>query len=329
MQCVVRPVFRASVIVIVLFNVAALTARAVAERWLTDRGWALPAAKELSYLVVPILLAILMCPYLQRCKDSLLRLFRPRDLSLRLVLTSMLAGLFMRVTYWALIAAFVSFDVIGSGDRDATVGPIIHVVWPPLPGLLLGFAIMSVLVPVTEEIVNRGFILHSLMRRGPAVAVIVSAAIFAAMHDPQSYLLSFLAGLLLGVQMLEYRTLWGPVITHATFNTAMLVDQKCLYAVWNPVHPDAALVVVGAVSASIALFSAIACLLLVGERAVGAPRALRPAQGASAEAVDGVFSSRLVAEAPWYIGTEASKSKVRSQPVQSRARSQRRRPRRY
>jgi hypothetical protein len=30
------------------------------------------------------------------------------------------------------------------------------------------------------------------------------------------------------------RTLWGPIIVHATYNMAAIIDWDCLHANWNP-----------------------------------------------------------------------------------------------
>lgn len=80
-----RPVFGVSVIAIMIFQVAALFARSMLELSLMDDGYSRAIAEDLSYLVVPPILLVLMFPYLKRCKDPLLSLFRRADLTLRLV----------------------------------------------------------------------------------------------------------------------------------------------------------------------------------------------------------------------------------------------------
>ena len=74
----------------------------------------------------------------------------------------------------------------------------------PDPGILaLSFLVVSLLVPLIEETINRGLILQSLMHRGRFFAVVLSSVLFAIMHDPQAIVVSFLAGLFLAVQMME------------------------------------------------------------------------------------------------------------------------------
>jgi membrane protease YdiL (CAAX protease family) len=268
----IRPVFCASASAILVFVIAAHFARAVAEHWLIGAGAHPSMVKELSYPVVPVVLGILMYPYLRLNWTSCRLLLRRVDLSFRLVVYSVSLGVLMRIGSWAAIITLVSFDLAGNRLAEPVNGPVFSLVWPMMPEILLGFVVMCLLVPMTEEVVHRGFLLHSLLARGEAAAVVVSAAIFAASHPPQTYVLSFLAGLFLGMQTLSYRTLWAPFITHATFNAAMVIDQNFFYMVWSPAHPSATLTYAGVVALVITFVSICACTFLASEKAAGARR---------------------------------------------------------
>lgn len=78
-------------------------------------------------------------------------------------------------------------------------------------------------VPLTEEILFRGLVqraLESMLAR--PVAVLASAACFAAVHDPNSVLPVFVVGLLLGLLAARTGSLAAPVLVHAAFNAIML-----------------------------------------------------------------------------------------------------------
>ncbi|MGH8194342.1 MAG: lysostaphin resistance A-like protein [Woeseiaceae bacterium] len=266
-----RPDFPVSVPAIVVFEVAALFARSALETSLIRDGSEPRLAQHLSYLVVPPILLVLLCPYLARCKDSLRSLLRPADWTARVVLCSILLGLTLRITYWAVLTVLMWLGLVGTRDPKAIVGPLIGFDCPSPPVLLLSFAVMAVLTPVTEEVINRGFFLHALMPRGTTLALLLSAALFAVMHDPGSYPATFAIGLLLGTQMLNYRTLWAPILTHATYNAAAIVDWDCFRFVWNPPASDPGLAVAAGLAAPLALAGIVAALFLASEKAARAP----------------------------------------------------------
>ena len=99
---------------------------------------------------------------------------------------------------------------------------------PELPsGLLLpgGWVIISAVVlavwtPVAEEVFFRGFVLRGLANRwSVAAALVVSAAIFAALHLAPALLLPvFVTGLLLGFLYLRTGSLWPCIAVHAIQN---------------------------------------------------------------------------------------------------------------
>jgi membrane protease YdiL (CAAX protease family) len=125
------------------------------------------------------------------------------------------------------------------------------VVWPPDPrylelfraihralapsgplDALVSVTVIALLPAVCEELVVRGVLLPSLATVLPgAGAVVVSAALFAAMHgDAYRFAFTFVVGLVFGALRLRTRSLWSTVTAHATLNTltflvAPLVDD--------------------------------------------------------------------------------------------------------
>jgi membrane protease YdiL (CAAX protease family) len=262
-----RPAVRVSVPAVLLFQVAALFARSALEIFLLRGGSESRLAHHLSYLVVPPILGVLLYPYWRGCKGALSGLLRPGDLTLKVFAFSILLGLTMRITYWAVLTVLLWCGLAGSGDPGASVGPSLGFDCPSPPVLLLSLAVMALLTPVTEELVNRGFLLHALLPRGAMPAVVLSAALFAIMHDPQRYPTAFAVGLLLGVQALNYRTLWAPMLAHGTFNAAAILDWDCLRITWNPPASDPHLALAAGVAVPVALAGTVAALLLVSRKA--------------------------------------------------------------
>ncbi|MEX0976423.1 MAG: type II CAAX endopeptidase family protein [Woeseia sp.] len=270
MQDASHPTFRVSVTAIVLFQVAALFARSMLELSLRAQGMGSDVANDLSYLVVPPILMILTFPYLRTCKDSLRKLFSVADLTIRVTLLSIALGLIMRLTYWASLTLLIGTGVIGNEDPNAIVGPLIGFDCPPAAVFLLSLAIMAVVVPVTEEVMHRGFFLFGLLSRGKNLAIILSAIYFALMHELSTYLPAFIVGLVLAVQVLNFRALWGPIITHATYNATATIDWDCFQLIWNPPAGDPTIVKLAWASIPIIIAGVTLSLLIVREKRAGA-----------------------------------------------------------
>ena len=87
-------------------------------------------------------------------------------------------------------------------------------------GLVATILWVAALGPVLEELMFRGLVLHVLLRRySPWVAIVISSALFAAIHlNPWQAPGAFGGGLLLGWIVVKTRSLWPCVIVHALFN---------------------------------------------------------------------------------------------------------------
>ena len=269
-QSIARPVFQVSVAAIMLFQVAALFARSRLELSLIRQGTPEAVAKDLSYLVVAPILLVLMFPYLKRCKAQLLSLFRPAALTWRLILMSLLLGLTLRLIYWSILTVLILIGVVANDDPNPIVGPLIGFECPSTSIVLLSLGVMAIVVPIVEEAINRGFILHALLPRGLVVSIGLSAAFFALMHPPGAYLTAFGIGVLLAVQTLNSGTLWAAAIAHASYNTAAILDWDCFRIVWNPPPSDPKLAIASFVAIPVIVLGTCLAIYIVSRRTAGA-----------------------------------------------------------
>jgi membrane protease YdiL (CAAX protease family) len=265
-----RPVFRVSILAIMIFQICALFARSALELSLVSKGSDRPVASDLSYLIVPPILMALLYPYLRQHKHALASLFQPSRLTLRLGCLSLLLGLLMRVTYWAILTVLMWLGFIKNDDPGAIVGPVLGFDCPPLLVLSLSFLVMAFLVPVVEEVINRGFLLHALLPKGAVMSVGLSACLFAVVHRTDTYLVALVAGLFLGVQLLNSGTLWAPLLAHAAYNASAIFHWDCFQIIWNPPAGDPALAAVTRIAAPTAVLGTLICCFLVSKKAIGA-----------------------------------------------------------
>jgi membrane protease YdiL (CAAX protease family) len=96
----------------------------------------------------------------------------------------------------------------------------------PLPVTAM-VVVLSTLAAVSEEAFFRGFLYGRLARFGPAAAVAISAAAFAAIHVPvygvAAVWVDFGAGLLLGWQRWASGGWAAPALTHVAANLLMVI----------------------------------------------------------------------------------------------------------
>ena len=87
----------------------------------------------------------------------------------------------------------------------------------PLPAVVL---LLSIVAPVTEEILFRGVILEGLLERyDDQSAVIVSSLLFGAMHlNPSQFVYGTMLGLFLGYLYLSYRSVLPCILAHGLLN---------------------------------------------------------------------------------------------------------------
>ena len=90
---------------------------------------------------------------------------------------------------------------------------------------------LSILTPVVEEVVFRGFVLDLASEKyGDWFSIFISAFLFAIMHvEGVTVANAFIAGLIFGHLRIRTGSLWPPIILHFLWNTHLyLVEIMCI-----------------------------------------------------------------------------------------------------
>lgn len=267
---------RLHVAAVIIATTAALIGRSWLQVELLTAGVEKDHAADLSYLVVPFVLLILLCPVLYQDTAYLRQQMRRKDLSLQIILSAVGIGLLLRIFWWGQLVAGISFGLYVNDDLFAIEGPLFRFQCSPPHVVVLGFLVMAVMVPIVEEFTHRGYVQSALHRQGAIIAILVSASIFSVFHTPTSWVFSFIAGIVFGVQYWNSGSLWPSLITHATFNFLVQVDWRCMNTQWNPRATDLPLWVPGVLSVLVVLSSTLGIICLVKNTgAAGRPDAER------------------------------------------------------
>ncbi len=266
---------RAPIVVMLVILTAATFARSFLQVRLQNSGIEAGFAKDLSFLVVPIILGLLMFPILRDNKASLLGMFQRKHLTFRLIVTTFAIGVSMRIAWWCHLVVRISFGLGTDPGTQALAGPSFSFGCPPLPVITLGIVVMALLTPVTEEIFHRGLIQSSMRHRGPAIAIATSAILFTIFHPPASYLFVFASGIVFGVQFWNSRSLWPSLISHATYNGLIQLDWRCVSGSWNPTMSELPLVKPGIAAIAGFAFAILALIRLLTRGNAGAHEAPR------------------------------------------------------
>ena len=213
---------------------AALIGRAWLQVELLAAGFQKEYAADLSYLIVPPILLFLLAPVIYRDRSFLHQQFRHEQLSPHVVLNAILVGLLLRLVSWATLVAGIAFGYYQSADPLAITGPKFAFRCASIHVVALGFLVMTLMVPIVEEVTHRAYVQSALRRRGPIIAVSLSAMIFAVFHPPASWPFTFFAGVVFGIQYWNSGSLWPSLISHATVNAVIQLDWRCLHGQWNP-----------------------------------------------------------------------------------------------
>jgi membrane protease YdiL (CAAX protease family) len=231
---VLKQFSRTTLVAVIVATIAALIVRSWLQLQLIGDGMNSAIAADVSYLVVPPILVMLLFPLWSTERAFLSAQFRRRDVTPALVLGAVAIGVLVRLCWWAYLIAGVSLGIYQSDDPAALVGPrfSFQCVSPAI--VALGFLALAVLTPVIEEIVHRAYILTALRRRGSLLAILISALIFAVFHRQSSWAFALFAGVVFGVQYWSTKSLWASIISHSTVNAMILIDWRCLRGSWNP-----------------------------------------------------------------------------------------------
>ena len=173
---------RTTIVAVFIATFAALIARSWLQLRLMRNGMPPLIAADVSFLVVPPILLLLLFPLWNNEKRFLASLFRRQDLTWRLALSAMAIGIMIRFAWWGQLVAGGSFGVYQSTDPAAIVGPVFSFQCDSPSVVILGFVVMAILVPVIEEVTNRGYFQTILQRRGAIFAIVGSALIFTVFH---------------------------------------------------------------------------------------------------------------------------------------------------
>ena len=262
---------RTTLVAVLVATIAALTARSWLQIQLTHCGMESQVAADLSYLVVPPILILLLFPLWRSEKVFIKNQFLRRDLTWQLVRNAIAIGILIRLLWWSQLIAGASIGFYRSPEPETIVGPIISFQCSSPGIVILGFFVMAILVPLIEEIVNRGYIQTVFRHRGFVIAVVISSLIFTLFHRFSSWPSAFMAGLILGTQYFFTRSLWMSLISHATVNGLTQIDWRCLSVIWNPSSDDLPLLgpgtaALGVMTASLAILAILLRRLATGTK---------------------------------------------------------------
>ncbi|MDR6415733.1 CPBP family intramembrane glutamic endopeptidase [Pseudarthrobacter sulfonivorans] len=117
------------------------------------------------------------------------------------------------------LAAFGQFGM-DTSEAGASNSPLAAVAGMPAPYMLLAIVLAVVLTPLWEEVLFRGALLSGfLLRFGPFLAIVLSAAVFASVHLALlTFPYLFSLGIALALLRRFHRNLWAPVVLHAVNN---------------------------------------------------------------------------------------------------------------
>ena len=143
-------------------------------------------------------------------------------------------GLSRPATSWPRTGSAMTIAIVGSlGFAQVYAMAVTALGWeilaPPelpgellLPGPMVIFSVLALAIwtPLAEEVFFRGFVMRGMINRwGPAPAVVISAAVFAALHfEPALLLPVFVIGLLLGGLYWYTKSIWPCIAVHAVQN---------------------------------------------------------------------------------------------------------------
>jgi membrane protease YdiL (CAAX protease family) len=224
--------FHTSLVAVLVFQVLALFVRDYLRLDLQQQGLNPYFARDLSYLVVPPILAMFMLPIIRANMHLLRDALDLKRVNLRLVVTAIGIGVLARLVWWLqLFARLLAGQARDSAAGDIA-GPVFSFSCPPPQVMLVALLVFGCLIPIIEEVINRGLIQSWLMPRGKWFAIVASAALFAIFHVPASIPFAFIAGVVFGIQYSKTRSLWAPVITHASYDLLIILDWRCLNGVW-------------------------------------------------------------------------------------------------
>lgn len=243
--------------------------RTLLQMELLKNGWPITTANNLSYVIVPPILVVIMFSIMRQHRHFLATRFSPTSLTVRSLGIAVLVGVLLRIAYWGQMISFSAFGIYRNNDPNAIIGPLFSFSCPPVESILLHLLVMSLLVPIIEEVINRGFLLYSFLQKGRLFAIVLSSVLFAVFHSPTSIPNAFVVGLFLAVFALNCGSLWAPIAAHATYNGLIVIDWMCLQGQWNPHETTTKLAGFGIFVLLVGVLCLFACSRLVSQKYAG------------------------------------------------------------
>lgn len=256
------------ILAILLFQFAALIVRSALDVQLRDKGFDPVLAENLSYLVVPPLFLLFMVPVWKQHGTLIMGLFKRKDLTWRAAGTGFSLALVIWLAVLLTDIAISAYKIAYQHNSATGAHLKFGVMCEQYLHMTLGIVVTALIIPIIEEVVNRGFILHFLLRRGRLFAVFMSALLFAILHKPESFSYTFVAGVYFAYLTLNHATLWSATIAHSVYNLAVQVNKNCMNFEWTriPSGGDVA-------TASLCAAMAVLVLLVFGAYLVAPNRA--------------------------------------------------------
>jgi membrane protease YdiL (CAAX protease family) len=96
-----------------------------------------------------------------------------------------------------------------------------------LIGLLVAGIMATIIAPISEEIVFRGWLFNALKRKMQVwPALILSSIAFSAIHPSLSSITTFLFGVCVAIAYYKTRNLWVPIIIHSLNNFLISAQSR-------------------------------------------------------------------------------------------------------
>jgi membrane protease YdiL (CAAX protease family) len=130
------------------------------------------------------------------------------------------AAIIASACFQGLVLAGFGLLNIDTSSAGASNSPLSTLAGMPTPFILCAVILVAVLTPLWEEILFRGaFLSGFLLRFGPIMATVLSAAVFASVHLVLvTFPYLFALGMALALLRRFHRNLWAPVVLHAVNN---------------------------------------------------------------------------------------------------------------
>lgn len=257
------PTARKLIAAVMLVQIFLLFLRSWLQLELAAYGISDAVSADLSYVVVFPLMAIFFYPVLRQFWSHLCSKLKLTNLGVKAIAIGIGVGLALRFTRWGVVIGGVSFGYFVDPNPGASPTLVVRFGCPPYAVLMLSLFVMAFLIPVVEEIINRGLLLEWLFRYGRVTGLILSSILFAMLHRPETIGTAFIFGLFAGVLYINSGSLWPSLFAHFSYNAMAVVDWDCISTIWNPQSVTDPLRGVGLLGVALALCSfALACILV-------------------------------------------------------------------